>query len=287
MGSIIDIADRKAAAELSRIQSESLARTGRLVTLGETASTLAHEINQPLGAIASYAAGCLNFIGGLPESETRDDMRAALWKLAAQADRAGQIIRRIQDFVRKREPRFAALDLGPLIEETIVFVGTDLRTARVRVDMSIEPDLPQLDVDRILIQQLLINLIRNGAEAMAQRPESERCLYVAARKEVETNGVVIEVADQGCGIDSELASRLFDAFVSTKPEGMGMGLNICRSIVELHKGRLTHRAQVGGGTIFSVDLPLHHDSNQSKITHETSDISDVSTRAPGQKSGQE
>ncbi|SON57799.1 Sensor protein FixL [Hartmannibacter diazotrophicus] len=254
MGSIIDITDRKAAAELARLQAESLARTGRLVTLGEMASTLAHELNQPLGAIASYAAGSLNLLDQTPQSRAREDVTAALKKLAVQADRAGQIIRRIQDFVRKREPRFAALAIGPVIEETLAFVRSDLANARVRIETRIDLGLPALTADRILIEQLLINLVRNGAEAMAHEPEEHRILSISAFCEAEM--LVISVTDRGPGIEEGLAPRLFEAFVSTKAEGMGMGLNICRSIVELHQGKLSHAPHDGGGTVFTAQLPL-------------------------------
>jgi len=252
MGSIIDITDRKAAAELARGQAESLARTGRLVTLGEMASTLAHELNQPLAAIASYAAGSINMLEN--ERAERGPVIAALRKLAVQADRAGQIIRRIQDFVRKREPRFAQTAIESLVEDVVAFISVDLRNARVRIETAIEPGLPPLSADRILIEQLLINLIRNGAEAMAQVPDADRRLDVSARR--VGGEVVVAVADRGCGIDAEIAPRLFDAFVSSKAEGMGMGLNICRSIVELHGGRLAHTARPGGGTVFTVALPV-------------------------------
>ena len=252
MGSIIDITDRKVAAELSRRQAESLQRTGRLVTLGEMASTLAHELNQPLAAIASYAAGSLNILKA-PDPDI-PAVTGALEKLAVQAQRAGQIIRRIQDFVRKREPRFGPVPLAEVIAETVAFAAVDARNSGVRIETRLEPSLPAVSADRILLEQVLINLIRNGTEAMAGAPPAERVLTVSAA--VRGGEVAIEIADRGAGIDPEVAGRLFDAFVSTKAEGMGMGLNICRSIVELHRGRLSHAAREGGGTTFTVTLPL-------------------------------
>ncbi|WP_181701497.1 sensor histidine kinase [Chthonobacter albigriseus] len=252
MGSIIDVTDRKVAAELSRRQAESLQRTGRLITLGEMASTLAHELNQPLAAIASYAAGSLNVLRG-PAPDARA-VEAALEKLAVQAQRAGQIIRRIQDFVRKREPRFGPVPTADLVAETVAFTAVDARNAGVRIETRIEDDLPPIHADRILMEQALINLIRNGAEAMAGMPGVERVLTVTAARRGEE--VVLAVADRGPGIDPEVDGRLFDAFVSTKAEGMGMGLNICRSIMELHKGRLVHAPREGGGTVFTLVLPV-------------------------------
>ncbi|MGP3696953.1 two-component system sensor histidine kinase NtrB [Rhodobacter sp. NSM] len=249
MGSIIDITEARRAARLAREQEESLARTGRLVTLGEMASTLAHELNQPLAAIASYAAGATNLL-----QQGRADpalLSSALGKLSHQADRAGQIIRRIQDLVRKREPRFSELDLSAVVRETVGFLAADARARGVRIATDLAP-VPGVLADRILVEQLLINLIRNGIEAMGESGESDG-LTVSLR--AEPGGAVIEVADRGPGIAPEVADRLFDAFTSTKAEGMGIGLNICRTIVEMHRGRLTHRPREGGGTVFRVALP--------------------------------
>lgn len=252
MGSIIDITDRKAAAEFARRQAESLQRSSRLVTLGEMASTLAHELNQPLAAIASYATGSLNLIrSGEPDMVA---IEGALEKLAAQAQRAGTIIRRIQDFVRKREPRFGQVSLEEVVRETVSFAATDARNAGVRIDMSPAPDLPPVTADRILIEQVLLNLLRNAAEAMAAMPAHRRVLTVTLAR--HGDDIAVEVADRGTGIDPAVAGRLFDAFVSTKTDGMGIGLSICRSIVELHKGRLAHRPGAEGGTVFTLTLPI-------------------------------
>ncbi|MGP3724642.1 two-component system sensor histidine kinase NtrB [Cereibacter sphaeroides] len=249
MGSIIDITEARRAARLAREQEESLARTGRLVTLGEMASTLAHELNQPLAAIASYAAGAANLL----RQERADPalLSSALAKLSHQADRAGQIIRRIQDLVRKREPRFSALDLATVVRETAGFLEADARVRGVRIAVDVAP-APLVLADRILLEQLLINLMRNGIEAMGEAGAVD-ALTVSLRPGPAR--AVIEVADRGPGIAPEVADRLFDAFTSTKAEGMGIGLNICRTIVEMHRGRLTHRPREGGGTVFRVALP--------------------------------
>ncbi len=252
MGSVIDITEAKRAARLARMQDENLARTGRLVTLGEMASTLAHELNQPLSAIAGYAAGAMNLVeqGRLDA----DLLGPTLQKLSLQASRAGQIIRRIQDFVKKREPHFTELNLAEVIVETLAFLAADARENRVRIRTELA-DVPLLCADRILLEQVLINLIRNGMEAMGgghrHGDELAICLCQAADA-----SIVIEVADQGGGIDPSVAEGLFDPFTSTKLQGMGMGLNICRTIVELHRGQLTYRPSETGGTVFSIVLPL-------------------------------
>lgn len=250
MGSVIDITESKRAARLARAQDETMARTGRLVTLGEMASTLAHELNQPLSAIASYAAGMLN----LMERGDADPalLRGATEKLAQQAGRAGLIIRRIQDLVRKREPKFSETPLEEVIAETVGFLGADAREHRVRLATEIAP-VPPVAADRILLEQVLINLIRNGMEAMGERRMGE---VLRIRLFEEEGQAVIEVADQGQGIAPEVQGRLFDAFATTKAQGMGMGLKICRSIVELHRGQLSHRPAAEGGTVFRVALPL-------------------------------
>lgn len=252
MGSIIDITDAKAALRLARAQDESLARTGRLVTLGEMASTLAHELNQPLGAIASYAAGGLNLIeAGQADSP---QVRTAFEKLAAQARRAGLIIRRIQDFVKKREPQMVALDLTEVAADAIGLMTGEARERQIQIGLDAPDPLPPVLADRILVEQVMVNLIRNALEAMAEGPRSGDRLTL--RLQAEGGMARLDVVDQGPGIPEDVATQLFDPFTSTKSQGMGMGLNICRSIVELLHGSLSHAPNPGGGTVFTVTLPF-------------------------------
>jgi two-component system sensor histidine kinase DctS len=253
MGSVIDITDAKRAARDARAQEETLARTGRLVTLGEMASTLAHELNQPLGAIASYAAGGLNLIeAGQGNSPM---LKTAFEKLAVQARRAGLIIRRIQDFVKKREPQLMPLDLAEVAGDAVGLMAAEARELRVRLVLEVgSKDLRLIMADRILIEQVMVNLIRNGMEAMATGPRHGDRLTL--RLTPETGGLRLDVIDQGPGIPPELEDRLYDPFTSTKAQGMGMGLNICRSIAELLHGSLSHGPNPGGGTIFSLRLPF-------------------------------
>jgi len=250
MGSVIDMTETKRAERLARLQDETMARTGRLVTLGEMASTLAHELNQPLSAIASYAAGMMN----LMDRGNADPgmMRMATGKLAQQAQRAGHIIHRIHDLVKKREPRFTLVRLDEVIEETLTFLAADAREHRVQLHADMIA-APRALADRILMEQVLINLIRNGMEAMSEQRHGDR---ITIRLTCHDDQAVIEVIDQGIGIAPEFEGRLFDAFVSTKTQGMGMGLKICRTIIELHRGHLSCRPAPGGGTIFRLTLPL-------------------------------
>lgn len=250
MGSVIDITEARHAARHARLQDEALERTGRLVILGEMASTLAHELNQPLSAIASYAAGMLNLMARPDVDQTV--LQGATQKLARQADRAGQIIRRIQDLVKKRKPHFSELHLTGVVDETLGFLRADAREHQVKLLRKGGIAAP-VAADRILLEQVLINLIHNGMEAMAETRHGD---VITVHLSEQAGHAVIEVEDRGTGISEELGDKLYDAFATTKPQGMGMGLKICRSIIELHRGNLTFRMTPGGGTTFVVALPL-------------------------------
>ena len=255
MASVLDVTERRRAEELARQQQEQLQFTSRLVTMGEMASTLAHELNQPLAAIASYNTGCLNLLAS--ENFDAAEIRAALEKLGVQAQRAGRIIRRVHDFVRKSEPRRAAVDLGEIIDDCLGFVEAEARKRHVNLENSV-PALPAVLADRLMLEQVLLNLIRNGMEAMAGTAEGQRVLRVAA--EHGDGEVIVSIADNGSGIPEDVRDKLFTAFFTTKPEGMGVGLSICRSIIEFHRGRLwvedNVQAPNGSGTIFKFSLPL-------------------------------
>ncbi|MDR1996057.1 PAS domain S-box protein [Azonexus sp.] len=255
MASVLDITERKAAEELTRQQHEQLQFTARLLTMGEMASTLAHELNQPLAAIASYNTGCLNL---LERPDCRPaDIQPALHKIAAQAERAGRIIRRVHDFVRKSKPKRMVCALGDVIEDSLAFIEADAHKNHVRIECSI-PELPPIAIDRLMLEQVLLNLMRNGIEAMSETPEQHRLLRIEI--ELGASQLRIGVADQGCGISSDIHDKLFAAFFTTKAEGMGVGLSICRSIIEFHRGRLwaedNPRSTTGSGTIFVFTLPL-------------------------------
>jgi len=273
MGSVLDITERKHAEELARQQQERLQQTSRLITMGEMASTLAHELNQPLSAIASYCTGCINRLRS-DRCDTQE-VAAALEKLAAQAKRAGLVVRRIHDFVRKRDPKVAPCSLAGVLEDCVGLAGSDAARLGVRVELDAPADLPPVTGDRILLQQVVLNLMRNGIEAMARTPRADRRLTVTVRRtDCDGSGdgdlLLTEIRDHGCGVAPEVADRLFSPFFTTKREGMGMGLNICRSIVEHHRGRLwfeTAAPEGDGngeatgaapaGTRFLFTLPVH------------------------------
>jgi two-component system sensor histidine kinase DctS len=252
MGSIIDVTARKHAEELARQQQEKLQVTARLVTMGEMASTLAHELNQPLAAITSYNTGCLNKLeaGNFNPAQLKE----ALGKLALQAQRAGHIIRRVHDFVRKSEPKLAPCDLAEVIDDSIGFIEAAARNRGVRIVREIQGMRPELAADQVMLEQVLLNLMRNGVEAMSDTPAERRRLTIKL-SQVDTQ-MEIRVIDRGPGIPPDLVEKLFTPLYSTKADGMGMGLNICRSIIEFHHGRLWVEANPEGGSVFVITLPI-------------------------------
>jgi len=250
MGSVVDITERKRAEEFERQQEERLQASARLITMGEMASSLAHELNQPLAAISSYIAGCRNLIAS---GSAQTDIDAALAKCQHQARRAGYIIRRIYDFVQRHEPKTEPCNLAALLHDLITLIEVDARRKKVRAVHDFSA-LPTIQADVILLGQAILNLMRNGIEAMSQTEEARRILTVTAHADADQ--VLIAVADNGCGIAAESARQLFEPFYTTKTEGLGIGLNICRSFVEAHRGRLWFDSLPGGGTVFHIALPL-------------------------------
>ncbi|MBW7860267.1 MAG: PAS domain S-box protein [Rhodocyclaceae bacterium] len=252
MGSMLDITEQKRTRELARQQDERLQATSRLITMGEMASTLAHELNQPLAAISSYNTGCLNCLAdGTADPE---ELREIHEKLGRQARRAGEIIRRVHDFVRRSEPKREPLDVNAIIRDAVGLMEADTRKRRMRIRIDLAPRLPEIAADPVMIEQTIVNLVRNGMDAMEDNPRERRTVQIMSGE--EGGQVIVRIADQGKGIEPDTARRLFEPFFSTKQEGMGMGLNICRSIAELHHGRLGFEANPDGGTIFVLSLPI-------------------------------
>lgn len=264
MGSILDISDRKKVEDLNRRQQEKLQASARLATMGEIASTLAHELNQPLAAISSYTTGALNMINNKAAvSFDLDVLKPALEKASTQAQRAGHIIRSVHTFVKRRDPRREPVTVQALIDSVIPLVELQARQFFVITQIQVEDDLPAVLADRVMLEQVLLNLTRNAIEAMHDVAPERRILRIVATLESESlpqPSVAISVIDQGHGIPQEVAERLFSPFFSTKAEGMGMGLNICRTAVEFHGGTLTHLNNPAGGTIFRFTLPVLADT---------------------------
>jgi two-component system sensor histidine kinase DctS len=231
--------------------------------MGEMASSIAHELNQPLSAIASYTTGCLNVLER--GTATPEELKEALQKASAQTQRAGRIIRRVHAFVRKSEPTRKVVGVNGVVEETIGFAESDARNRQVVIRADLSPADPAVDADPLLLQQVVMNLLRNAMDAMAETAPASREIQVAVRQ--ADGQVTVSVADRGAGLAPEVQRQLFQPFFSTKPEGMGMGLNICRSILEQHLGRLWAEPRDGGGTVFSFSLPLEVDGERADDPH--------------------
>ncbi len=267
-----DITARLRAEEQFAAQAEKARVTSRLVTMGEMASSVAHELNQPLTAITNYCNGMVSRLQA--DSISREDLVAALHKTARQAGRAGEIIRRIRSFVKRSEPQRQPSQARQIVEDAVELAGFELRRRNVAIHTYIAQRLPVIMVDPILIEQVLLNLLKNAAEAIdaAQLPPPRRHieLRVVPRHSAEEGGVIeFSVTDMGPGLHEDVAERLYEAFFSTKPEGLGIGLSLCRTIIESHQGRM--RAQnlynqnqaVGCRFSFSipVELPARSDSS--------------------------
>ena len=257
-----DITPRRQAEEQAARHTERAQSVSRLITMGEMASSVAHELNQPLTAINNYCSGIISRVHS--GQITNETLLTALEKTAHQAQRAGQIIHRIRDFVKKSEPNRQLADVASMVSEAVELADIELRRHNVRLTHYVAARLPLLMADSILIEQVLINLMKNGAEsiALAQRPPAGRCVELRVVPKHLDDQEVIEfsVQDTGQGLSEEVLERLFEAFFSTKQEGMGMGLNLCRSIVESHQGRMHAQNIYNGSEVtgcrFSFWLPL-------------------------------
>ena len=242
-----DITERRQHEETSRIQQEKIQITSRLTTMGEMASSLAHELNQPLTAIANYSMGAVAMVkSGNANMET---LLPALEKAAAQAQRAGKIISRIRDFVKRSEPRRQAIQIQTVMDNAISLAEIHSRKRQVAISHKVPENLPDVFADPILIEQVLLNLLKNGLESMEH--SAVETLVVAVT--LHDNQIEVAVTDRGHGLSDP--ERLFEPFFSTKTEGLGMGLNICRTIIESHHGRLWAVSNPEGGTTFRFTLP--------------------------------
>ncbi|NYT82477.1 PAS domain S-box protein [Alcaligenaceae bacterium] len=242
-----DITERRTHEEASRVQQEKIQLTSRLTTMGEMASSLAHELNQPLTAITNYSMGAVAMLkAGNPNPER---LLEALEKSAMQAERAGKIISRIREFVKRSEPRRQPVPITRIVDNAVGFAEIDAHKRQVDIALDVPDTIPDVLADPILIEQVLLNLLKNGIEAMEKSENRTLTLVISDQSPL----IEIAVIDRGHGLrDPE---RLFEPFYSTKSEGLGMGLNICRTIIESHHGRLWADPNPEGGTIFRFTLP--------------------------------
>lgn len=265
MSAVLDISEQRRIEELSRASQERLQATARLATVGEMASLLSHELNQPLAAISSYATGTLNLLDQHAKDATAQTLTAslggAIQRIAQQAERAGQVIKSVHDFVRRRDQAREAVKPCTLVNNVLPLVQLQARKLGIRVTIDCAQDLPAVVCDRTMVEQVLLNLARNAMQAMGDLPPTSatgRHLTLTvkpAASNAASRWLVFEVADLGPGISEAVAARLFTPFFTTKDEGMGLGLSLCRTVVEQHGGYLGHQANQPCGTIFSFTLP--------------------------------
>ena len=257
MSAFLDISEQRRVEELSRASQERLQATARLATVGEMASLLSHELNQPLAAISSYATGSINLLDA-PQPEDLRDVRMAMQHIARQAERAGKVIKSVHDFVRRRDQAREAVAAQQLLDAILPLVSLQARKLGVRVDTAVEPGLPAVMCDRTMVEQVLLNLARNATQAMDDPGITDRVLSLRVRHAAanrHSGWVEFAVADRGIGIPAEVAAKLFTPFFTTRTEGMGLGLSLCRTVIEQHGGFLGFAPHEPRGTVFTFTLP--------------------------------
>jgi signal transduction histidine kinase len=243
---------RQAQENVSQHQTE-LAHVARLNTMGEMASGLAHELNQPLAAVANYAGACQRMIQGGQAPERLLEPLAGIQK---QALRASEIIRRLRAFVRKQQPQKVSVDLDAVIHDALLLIKHQASHTHIPLLLDVREGMPAVNIDVIQIEQVILNIVQNSIDAMQAIPSHLRQIFIRAFMNQERM-LQVDVRDTGPGMDDELKTKVFDAFVTTKGDrGMGIGLALCRSIIEAHGGRLWLESGVGKGTTFSFTLPV-------------------------------
>jgi C4-dicarboxylate-specific signal transduction histidine kinase len=248
-----DISERRRTEALFRQQQEKIQMTARLVTVGEMATTLAHELNQPLAAITNYSMGCVHRLrsGNWEPSELLE----ALEKGARQAERASKVLQRVRSFVSRRAPNLVSCDINEIITGVTSMISMEARAKGASVTLDLSSAIPYVHADPVLMEQVILNFARNSIEAMEDTPAGERQVTIRSRSYPDAAETVeIEIVDRGRGIDPQLEGNLFTPFFSTKPHGTGLGLHICRSIVEAHGGHVWVTRNEHEGVTFHFSL---------------------------------
>lgn len=273
MSAVVDLSAQRRVEELSRQQQDRLQATARLATVGEMASLLSHELNQPLAAIASYASGSLNLMAD-PQMQADPEMpamiRGALERMAEQAERAGRVIKSVHDFVRRREQLHETLTAERLFEAVLPLARLQARKSGTRIEIDLPPAsegrAARVRCDRTMVEQVLLNLARNAMQAMDHPDIHQRVLDISVLKTAtgqRAGWIKFTVTDLGTGIDSDVAAKLFTPFYTTRSEGMGLGLSMCRTVIEQHGGFLGFAANEPRGTVFTFTLPVASPPAQS------------------------
>jgi signal transduction histidine kinase len=252
VGAVMDVTERRIAEEALRSALADLERASRLSTMGQLTASIAHEINQPLAAIITNADACLLWLEA--DKPDLDEARQAAARIVRNGHRAGDIIKSVRTLTRKSAPAMVSLDINDVIREVILLVGGEFRRHGVRVEASLSSGLRSVNGDRVQLQQVVLNLIMNGIEAMTDSVRQRRQLQIRSENG-ESGGVLVAVGDSGSGLDPARTERLFEAFFTTKSEGTGMGLSICRSIIDAHGGRLWASPNLPNGAVFQFALP--------------------------------
>ncbi|HBH36286.1 MAG TPA: histidine kinase, partial [Gammaproteobacteria bacterium] len=258
VGSVVvfrDISERKQAEEEADRHQAELGHMARLNTMGEMASGIAHELNQPLTAIATNAYASIQMLesGNISNEKLADIME----KIGIQAERSGEIIRQLRQFVRKEQPQRSLLDLNELIDEVLLLLRPEARKAGVIIERHLDRPIKRVMAQRIQIEQVILNLVKNAIEAMVNADSDIRKLIITTEMGGE-HGVIVSVEDSGPGISSEMRDGLFDPFMTSKEKGLGLGLSISQGIIEAHQGNLYLDSSSGQGAIFRFALPVNH-----------------------------
>jgi two-component system sensor histidine kinase DctS len=259
MGAVLDVSEQRRVEEVSRASQERLQATARLATVGEMASLLSHELNQPLAAISSYATGSMNLLQevAVKDPQLVESLSSAIQRIGQQAERAGKVIKSVHDFVRRRDQARESVSPRALLDDVMPLVILQARKLGLRVIVNCPLHLPDVLCDRTMVEQVLLNLARNGMQAMAEETHDKVLTLTVspAESNATSRWVKFSVADCGQGIPLEVAQKLFTPFFTTKQEGMGLGLSLCRTVVEQHGGFLGHHTNTPRGTVFSFTLP--------------------------------
>jgi PAS domain S-box-containing protein len=251
---IEDITDRKLAEDSLRKAQAELAHVTRLTTMGELAASIAHEVNQPLAAVITNGNASLRWLAA--HTPNVEEARAAVQRIIRDGHRAADVIQRVRALLQKTAPQKAWVDLNEVIHEVLTIAHSEVRRHGVALRTELATGLPPVRGDRIQLQQVLLNLVMNGLEAMSAVVDRPRELLIRSGT-LGPQGIVVAVRDAGIGLEPQTLDRIFDAFFTTKPEGMGMGLSISRTIIEAHGGRLWATPHDGPGATFQLTLPMH------------------------------